>query len=134
MAFKKLIYSSRRLNRDAEALDSILTVSQQNNRRDGITGVLLHDDRRFVQFLEGDHDALARCFLRIAMSDAHQDIAVGALADSEVRLFMGWDMRGISAARARPSLGTLWRRVLAEAPEHRLALFEEALFTLLPMR
>ena len=134
MALKKLIYSSRRIDAGADDLDAILAASQRNNRADGITGVLLHDRKRFIQFLEGDHDAIARCFLRIALSPDHTDIQIGALDDSAIRVFMGWDMQGIGATRTRPSLTTLWRRLMAAPQGDRLSQFESALLDMLPPR
>ncbi len=132
MALKKLLYASRRANGDADALDQILTRSRVRNKSDGITGVLLYDDRRFVQLLEGDHDPLARCFLRIAMNDNHGEIEVAGFGDSAMRLFMDWDMRDIAMTPQMPKLNSIWRAVMAQPQDARLAHFDATLLKLLP--
>lgn len=129
---KKLLYTSRRADAGPATLDAILAVSRRRNRADGITGVLLYDDRRYLQLLEGDHDALARCFLRIAMHPAHREIAVIAFEDSAVRLFSGWDMHDIAAAPKSRKLATLWRDTMACPEGQRAAAFEAQLYKLFP--
>jgi hypothetical protein len=133
MTIKKLVYASRRLATcNDETLQTILKTSRILNRRDGITGILLHDDRRFVQLLEGEHDAIARCFLRISMNPHHSEIEIAAFGDSAVRLLVDWDMHDVALTDAMPKLGTLWRTLMAAPPEVRLMNFEEKLFRFLP--
>lgn len=74
------------------ALKEILTVSRKNNQLDGITGVLLYNDRNFVQLLEGNQQAVKQTFDRIKTDPRHSDITVissGALTE---RCFPAWEM------------------------------------------
>ncbi|HEY0353334.1 MAG TPA: BLUF domain-containing protein, partial [Enterovirga sp.] len=59
MAVTQLIYSSRNKSvaqdrAQLTMLRTILTVSQRNNVRDGLTGFLIFDRVHFFQILEGD--------------------------------------------------------------------------------
>ena len=117
---KKLVYASKRRCTDPAKIDRMLEVSRANNGAEGLTGLLLYDDKRFLQLLEGAHDPIARCFLRIARSPLHSDIEIGVFDDSPVRLFAGWDMRAFDLGAAGPSLATFWRRVMAAPPAERL--------------
>jgi hypothetical protein len=97
----------------------MLETARAPNRDDGLTGLLLDDDRRFLKLLEGEHDPIARCFLRIARSPLHSDIEIGVFGDSPVDLFAGRDRRALyvgDVGDVGPSLATFWRRLMA-APE-----------------
>ncbi len=45
--------------------EAILAASQRNNARDGLTGLLYADGRRFLQVLEGEASAVAATIARI---------------------------------------------------------------------
>ncbi len=47
-------FSSATAPMSGPALSGLLAQAQQNNRRDGATGLLCHCDGGFLQFLEGD--------------------------------------------------------------------------------
>ena len=96
---------------DPEELRALEEVSQKNNARDGISGALFFDEKHFIQLLEGEHDALARCFLRIAQSPAHKDISVLVFSESDVRLFGHWSMRFADAIGRSLSLAGHARRI-----------------------
>ncbi|ASP22663.1 sensors of blue-light using FAD [Antarctobacter heliothermus] len=95
---KRLIYLSsavRLATRDD--LAQILGAARRNNRRDGVTGLLMYHDGTFLQILEGEETAVDRVFERIARNDLHR--GVQSLPSSQVheRLFADWTM-----AFARP--------------------------------
>lgn len=73
-------------------LNEILDVSRRNNRRDGVTGMLLHIDRGFLQVLEGPRPAVQEIFAPIRRDPRHN--AVRVLVEQEIRdrLFAGWSM------------------------------------------
>ncbi|MEE2915447.1 MAG: BLUF domain-containing protein, partial [Pseudomonadota bacterium] len=52
--------------------DAVLAVSRRNNARDGITGLLYADGRRFLQVLEGERAAVERAYQRIAADPRHR--------------------------------------------------------------
>ena len=60
---KRLIYLSsavRLATRDD--LAQILGAARRNNRRDGVTGLLMYHDGTFLQILEGEETAVDRVF------------------------------------------------------------------------
>ncbi len=73
-------------------LNGILDVSRRNNRRDGVTGMLLYIDRGFLQVLEGPRPAAQETFAHIRRDPRHN--AVRVLVEQEIRerLFAGWSM------------------------------------------
>lgn len=68
----------------------------KHNRLAGVSGVLLHDGRRFIQYLEGPTDGLASALGRIENATSHSEIVF--LADGRVttRLFPNWSMRAVA--------------------------------------
>lgn len=75
-----------------DELNTILDTSRANNRRYGVTGLLLHLDGGFLQVLEGPKDAVTTLFRRIGRDPRH--IGVRMLVERHVpaRLFAGWSM------------------------------------------
>lgn len=76
----------------AAELPDILTVSQRNNRRVGVTGMLMFDSIRFLQALEGDEVAVRSTFERIRADYRHRGVVT--LSDRQItaREFGTWDM------------------------------------------
>ena len=73
-------------------IDQILTVSRRNNKADGVTGLLVVGERRFLQFLEGPESAVRTTFARIQRDPRHYAcvrISDGSVTD---RQFEEWDM------------------------------------------
>jgi hypothetical protein len=74
------------------SLANILQVSQANNRRDGITGLLHANTRRFMQALEGEATAVDAVYARIANDPRHFALVVLSRRPIEVREFGEWSM------------------------------------------
>ena len=70
----------------------ILTVSRRNNERDGITGFLYADGRRFLQVLEGPVDAVERAFGRIGADARHRAVVTLSRREIAAREFGDWAM------------------------------------------
>ncbi|PWE49279.1 blue light sensor protein [Thioclava sp. NG1] len=94
----RLVYSSRHRDLQPETVDDILEKSRINNLRDGITGALIVSDRSFMQLLEGERDAVAKCLLRLLGDPRHDDIRILCAGDAEHRLFAGWSMHLIQTS------------------------------------
>lgn len=73
-------------------LAEILGASMQNNRRDGVTGVLMRHDGRFLQAIEGRRADVDRLMDRLRLDPRHENIRL--LSDQNVsgRLFPEWPM------------------------------------------
>ncbi len=84
--------SVARIGQGWSDVDAILARSRVNNRRDGITGLLAHDGRRYLQVLEGAKADVIATFDRIAADPRHAIQTVLATRVMTGREFAGWDM------------------------------------------
>ena len=111
-----LLYESRADERltDAE-LEVILIGSRVRNARRGITGALLRDGDRIVQYLEGEPAAIERTLGAIQASPLHHDLAVIERATGVERAFDRWYMgfRGFHADHRRAAATGEWVDSLA---------------------
>ncbi|MBU6194998.1 MAG: BLUF domain-containing protein [Burkholderiales bacterium] len=95
-------------------LDRLLQVSQRNNQRDGITGLLTFSGEVFVQFLEGPSDAVSRLMGRIQSDALHRDVIVLSEGADHERVLPGWDMELVAREEAHQVL----RAALGEADRY----------------
>jgi len=76
---------------DERDIDSIVEVSRRNNTRDGVTGMLLYKDGRFLQILEGDEAKVREIASRIEADPRHDEVTV--IFDGKMpQLFNDWSM------------------------------------------
>ena len=77
-------------------LDAISEVSIRNNKRDGLTGALFCFRNIFYQILEGEEEAVDRCFARIEKDDRHSRVFILEIEeDIERRKYGEWEMRTV---------------------------------------
>lgn len=72
--------------------DSILIPSRHRNLREGVTGLLFHDGRRFLQVLEGEAAAVTATFARIRQDPRHRAIVTLSRRTIAAREFGAWAM------------------------------------------
>jgi hypothetical protein len=77
---------------DEKELKEILAVSNVNNSRDNITGLLLYGDGNFIQLLEGEESVVKATFQRISLDQRHKGITSVASGRLSVRNFPEWAM------------------------------------------
>jgi len=111
-----LVYLSREAY-DLEPGDllKLLVEARSRNRESGITGLLLHRERRFMQVLEGKHDAVRRLFRQIEQDPRHRDVRVLAEGPLDRRLFSEWQMgfaQGGLIAQDNPVFGAEYERAV----------------------
>lgn len=70
----------------------ILATSQRNNARDGLTGLLYSDGKRFLQALEGEEETISRALSRIEKDPRHRAIVILSDRDVDAREFGNWSM------------------------------------------
>ena len=75
-------------------LDEILSKSQPNNERDGLTGFLVFDPPWFVQVLEGAHGEVVETLRRIERDARHCGLLVIGAREIRNRSFPTWSMNG----------------------------------------
>jgi blue light- and temperature-responsive anti-repressor len=99
----RLIYASRaQIDRSGldQAVEQIIAVSVRNNRKVGVTGLLLVHEGWFVQALEGAAEAVMTTYGRILRDPRHLEPTVLAAGPVDDRAFADWNMcaRRLSAA------------------------------------
>lgn len=88
----QVVYISTAVAGQAPVVDDILSVSRRNNMRDGITGLLYADGRRFLQALEGPEAKVEAALSRIAADPRHRAIVTLSQRSVPAREFGSWDM------------------------------------------
>lgn len=78
-----------------------MSVSDRNNRRDGLTGALAVSRGRFFQVLEGESPAVDDVMRRIRADPRHSDLKDVMRCEVEGRLFGAWSL---VAALVSPTL------------------------------
>ena len=90
---KHLIYWSKPFGFDQNMLDTILMISQANNKKRDITGALISRSDLFLQYLEGPPLQVDLTFKKILQDDRHVEITLLSEGVSNRRLFASWAMR-----------------------------------------
>src|SRR5258708_24836279 len=70
-----------------DRIHDILIESVANNRRDDITGALIHDDKWFAQALEGPESMVSATFERILRDPRHSDVRLIKMEPVAVRRY-----------------------------------------------
>jgi hypothetical protein len=73
-------------------VEDILRASRRNNRRDGLTGLLVVGGRRFLQALEGPPELTEAAYTRIRADERHFALVELRRTRITERAFAGWDM------------------------------------------
>jgi hypothetical protein len=93
MRLIRLVYASRvAAGVDAAAIRAILGASQNNNARDGISGMLCFSSGVFLQCLEGPRPAVNRTYHRILADPRHSEAEILGYQEISQRDFDDWSM------------------------------------------
>ena len=90
--FQLVYISSARQSFCENDLGELLAVARRNNKRVGVTGLLLCGGRRFLQALEGPEKNVAFIFDKIRADERHCAVVELARRNVEAREFGDWDM------------------------------------------
>lgn len=103
-----------------EHLQSLVADAARFNRVAGVTGVLLHDGVRFVQYFEGPEDGVASVYERVLQSSSHTGLVELARGRVSTRQFPYWSMQKLPADQLL--VGRLaradWSRFKISEPEN----------------
>ena len=114
-----LLYVSQSLQRIRRSdVDAILRVSQRNNRRNGITGVLCVGAGMFMQVLEGPEQKVIATYAGIIEDPRHTRCGIINAVPANVRLFDEWAMGYIKTEAEAPRLTDYALNVRAAATRH----------------
>lgn len=75
-----------------QEINEILISSDKNNNALGITGILLYDDRKFLQYVEGEYKNIIPLYDRIKQDNRHDHLAIVSLGIIEEKIFPSWNM------------------------------------------
>lgn len=89
----RLVYTSvRKPNCTDEELQKILASCKRNNPGKNITGVLLHSDKRFIQYIEGESETIQNLYEGIKDDPRHAGVNLRSFEPIEERKFPSWHM------------------------------------------
>lgn len=94
-----IVYTSEYIGRDEDinsTLDDLVRKSQINNPEFGITGLLFYHNRRFIQVLEGDRDALEGLMSILEKDNRHKNIQRILDQPIKKRGFQDWNMDSLN--------------------------------------
>jgi hypothetical protein len=90
LPLSSLMYQSRAVAPLSEPdLHRLIAASQARNRKEGVTGLLIYDQGRFMQWLEGPTQGVGRVWQSISQDRRHTDIALLGESTVPVRCFGG---------------------------------------------
>lgn len=93
-ALCSVVYRSRAVSALSDYdLYSLVQAAQVRNARDSITGLMLYDEGRFYQWLEGPAENVARLMQSIATDQRHTEIEILSDKPAALRQFGDWTMR-----------------------------------------
>ena len=103
----------------AQAFAEILACSRANNRRDGVSGILIADGMRFLQVLEGERAKVEAAFARISADQRHFAVFQLTGRDITEREFGEWDMayRQVNTAADSRELTARAELMMSQLPE-----------------
>lgn len=78
--------------KEHDAIDAIVSVSQPRNRNLGVTGALAFARGRFVQFLEGPEAGIRALRESISRDSRHADVVTLREGIQHTRRFEGWSL------------------------------------------
>ena len=94
MMLSNVVYRSRATSPfSGHDLLHLTRAAQARNRTEAITGLVLHDEGFFYQWLEGPDDSLARVMASITNDRRHTDIEILGRGTMRQRTFDGWTMK-----------------------------------------
>ena len=108
-----IVYRSRAVRSLSPTdLHALTATSQARNGRESITGLMLYDDGRFFQWLEGPADGVERVMGSIRSDPRHADIEVLKNQTAKRRIFGEWTMKLATQEPDAPE----WRNEVIPAP------------------
>ena len=88
-----IVYTSRpRMPMTSDVLDDITSTSIKNNKKIGVTGMLLGIENRYLQYLEGAEEEVKALIQTIKKDGRHYEITQWTSGFSENRIFIDWSM------------------------------------------
>ena len=100
----RLLYASRAIDTQPEAIEAILDQSRQYNPASGITGILCYGGGIFLQAIEGGRNAISDLYGHIQKDSRHKDVVLLQYEEISERRFSGWTMGQVNIAKINSSI------------------------------
>lgn len=116
----RLLYASHAVpNAPAGSVAAIMQQSHAYNPAHGVTGVLCHSERLYLQVLEGGREQVNQLYAKILRDPRHTDVVLLHYEEICERRYSGWTMGQVNLGKLNP--GTLLRySALPEFTPHNL--------------
>ncbi len=100
----RLLYASRAIEAvSTDTVQQIMRQSHAHNPANGITGILCHSERVFIQVLEGGRAAVNALYARLLEDPRHEDVMLLHYEEINERRYAGWTMGQANLAKVNPS-------------------------------
>jgi hypothetical protein len=100
----RLLYASRAVNPDTQAIEEILAKSREGNPGSGITGILCYGGGIFLQAIEGGRNAVNALYSHIQRDPRHNDVVLLLYEEIRERRFSGWTMGQVNMSKLNASI------------------------------
>jgi Sensors of blue-light using FAD len=100
----RLLYASRAVDKNPEAIEAILVQSRQFNPASGITGILCYGGGIFLQAIEGGRNAISELYGHIQRDARHKDVVLLQYEEISERRFGGWTMGQVNMEKINSSI------------------------------
>lgn len=89
----QLVYVSKRnANCTEEEITDILEACKKNNPGLGITGILMYNENKFIQLVEGDSRTIMNLYDKIKDDSRHSNCIMVSLSPIKEKTFPSWHM------------------------------------------
>ncbi|WP_138517408.1 BLUF domain-containing protein [Rhodoferax bucti] len=100
----RLLYASRAIDSNPEAIDAILSQSRNYNPTCGITGILCYGGGIFLQAIEGGRMAVSELYGHIQKDVRHKDVVLLHYEEITERRFGGWTMGQVNMSKINTNI------------------------------
>lgn len=91
-----LYISSFKRDYTVDELNVMMDGFKENNKRDGITGVIIVGQRNIMQFIQGKEDVLDKTWQKIKTDSRHKNVRVLLRGEIGLTLYKDWSLKYIS--------------------------------------
>ncbi|WP_426103553.1 BLUF domain-containing protein [Massilia sp. TSP1-1-2] len=101
----RLLYASRAVGKiDCAAVQNIMQKSHAYNPSNGVTGILCHSEKVYMQVLEGGRDAINSLYAKILCDERHTDVVLLHYEEIGERHYAGWTMGQANLSKVNASV------------------------------
>jgi hypothetical protein len=100
----RLLYASRAVDPNPDAIEAILSQARQYNPTCGITGILCYGGGIFLQAIEGGRMPVSDLYGHIQKDIRHKDIVLLHYEEISERRFGGWTMGQVNMSKINTNI------------------------------